>query len=1027
MKKKSLKKRRRSLSLLSVVLAVVMLIGASVPVGAGGKELSEEGNHEVNDQKLSDHGSRAGGLREGNYGISCGVLYDSTSADKGWQDIVDALEQSQTLGMSVQKIDAAGREDLPFCDVLYLTDSLTGLMYDTVRVRELVSYVENGGTLCVPNSLTCSFPLDFLGLASVRKIDDYPDKLKFPRVDGDLKEIQGLVSDFSDLYPHFYHFDEVLKREDYGYAAKVKTAKVLVKNRGRALYTVNRYGAGRVFWTNPLLPNTFNISGYSMTKRAENQQVFSHTTASMNQMFYSAIAAYAAKQKYGYALTRVYGYYGAPSLTWELHFEDIRGLAGHSMRDAIDITHKYQETPSFQLIHDAYTWNLRSETIACLPGESSSQLRFTNDRDEDAYSGGTHVQAGETWLTQDSIQNGGSYFDDASAFTLCAYEDVLDYDGDGRADLFTGSRDGGVYYYKGLGFSDRWKVEAKKNVTDAGGEPISVGRFSAPCLFDIDGDGYRDLLLGAGDGTISWYKGKGSLTFDARGTLIDASTGGCAFPRVADMNGDGTPDLLVGSDTGAIVLFFGSRAGDGSIYFSHSSMTSLAGACAHADLGTWLAPFPWDINRDGREDIVAGTEDGFFACLEQKEDGTFSFQKFLAQKDRNADGSRNLKTGNKSVPFLADLNGDGRTDLVAASVEFGVAVPIDSPCFPYREELAEDLTYAMNHFCYVGLHDYEPAYADPERQAEELRAHLAAMKSYGLPTEGIGVNEHTFRTGAGDSSHLLKEEYRAGLLWTVGCKVARMDGNAPEESAENVVSMPFYLVDDGEKTMLVENTSTCFYEDSWARDYSFKYGMPIHAYTHMDFLCQGGSRVDKAEEECRELADIREKYGYNFCSESDAARASAAAAHLDVSAEVRGGILTLTPSVDTKDFALYDEDVQRAVGVRVSFADSVDPDDFWTNAHVWHERGGDLFLGLDRAVTVSEGQKSSSPLMRVNMPADIRETEDTVTLDFQKDGMMQVVVRGHVSAPDSSWTVTKMGRNTMLTKFGRAASLTIRR
>ena len=51
----------------------------------------------------------------------------------------------------------------------------------------------------------------------------------------------------------------------------------------------------------------------------------------MNRLFYGGVASLAAKEKFGYALQRVYGYHGSPSMSWELHYEEITGIAHNSM------------------------------------------------------------------------------------------------------------------------------------------------------------------------------------------------------------------------------------------------------------------------------------------------------------------------------------------------------------------------------------------------------------------------------------------------------------------------------------------------------------------------------------------------------------------------------------------------------------------------------------------------------------------------------------------------------------------------
>ncbi|HBD87204.1 MAG TPA: hypothetical protein DC001_07235, partial [Clostridiales bacterium] len=153
---------------------------------------------------------------------------------------------------------------------IYPDKSLAGSA-DRAEIRDgLMDYVENGGSLFLTNEFYDFFPAEFIGAAGFEKIDGCPTDLTFPQVGDDLGELQTILSDFAGLYAQFADYPE-LSRYDYGYGATVSSATPIVTCGSLALYTMNRYGGGYVFFTNPLLPNPYAITGFSLEPRNEAQ------------------------------------------------------------------------------------------------------------------------------------------------------------------------------------------------------------------------------------------------------------------------------------------------------------------------------------------------------------------------------------------------------------------------------------------------------------------------------------------------------------------------------------------------------------------------------------------------------------------------------------------------------------------------------------------------------------------------------------------------------------------------------------
>lgn len=242
-----------------------------------------------------------------------------------------------------------------------------------------------------------------------------------------------------------------------------------------------------------------------------------------------------------------------------------------------------------------------------------------------------------------------------------------DVNGDGRADIVGFGQDG---VYTALGQPDGTFTTARRVVNNlaygAGGWRVDQ---HPRLLGDVNGDGLVDIV---GFGTAGVYTalGRSDGSFS---DVIKATTGTFGYGSNAgnwrlskhvrllgDVNGDGRVDIIAFGDAGVYVAL-GQPDGTFSSIGGGKPIVRNLGYNA----GGWrIGKHPrlvGDINGDGHTDIVGFGGAGVYICL-GKADGTFT-SPVLRLRDFgfNAGGWRS----SKHVRELADVNGDGRMDIVA--------------------------------------------------------------------------------------------------------------------------------------------------------------------------------------------------------------------------------------------------------------------------------------------------------------------------------------------------------------------------
>ncbi|MBX2992857.1 MAG: T9SS type A sorting domain-containing protein [Bacteroidetes bacterium] len=182
----------------------------------------------------------------------------------------------------------------------------------------------------------------------------------------------------------------------------------------------------------------------------------------------------------------------------------------------------------------------------------------------------------------------------------------VDIDNDGDVDLFTGMFDGTLKFFRNNGTPQNPQLVQSPFVTDT----IDVGNIAAPAFVDIDGDGDMDLFIGSQNGTIRFYRNIGSAStfipqLDTPSFLnIALGPNMNVTPTFCDIDGDGDVDLFFGAEDGRVEFYENIGSATNPQFVQR---TSSFGNTAQTQESV---PHFVDIDGDGDPDLFVGTRKG---------------------------------------------------------------------------------------------------------------------------------------------------------------------------------------------------------------------------------------------------------------------------------------------------------------------------------------------------------------------------------------------------------------------------------
>jgi hypothetical protein len=191
-------------------------------------------------------------------------------------------------------------------------------------------------------------------------------------------------------------------------------------------------------------------------------------------------------------------------------------------------------------------------------------------------------------------------------------------DGDGDMDMITGNADGTLSYFNNTAGPGKEPVFA---LGQSNYKKIDVGDFSAPQLFDLDGDGLPDLLIGNRKGTIVYYHNTGTLNIPEFTHITDSLGKVDVTDHNLDYDGLSTPfffkdhsgitGLIVGSKEGRVHYYkdIDSNLG-GRFTLSDSLLSNLCGVALPASYGITAAACIANLGDPEFMDLIVGNFSG---------------------------------------------------------------------------------------------------------------------------------------------------------------------------------------------------------------------------------------------------------------------------------------------------------------------------------------------------------------------------------------------------------------------------------
>jgi len=221
-----------------------------------------------------------------------------------------------------------------------------------------------------------------------------------------------------------------------------------------------------------------------------------------------------------------------------------------------------------------------------------------------------------------------------------------DFDKNGTIDFVSGTQLGDLLYYQNTGTKTAPFFTSKTT----GFSSFKSSIYTHPVFIDINKDGNMDVVTGALTGKLYCYINNNG-SFSENTTMFNfISVSGMSTPCFGDLNDDGAPDLIVGSEQSSDIHFYLNN-GDNTFTLNDQYIAGVT-------FSNYSVPVFSDIDNDGDLDLIIGESSGNITYYENT--GTKSSPVW----SENTTLFAGIKVGQNASPGFADIDGDGRKDMI---------------------------------------------------------------------------------------------------------------------------------------------------------------------------------------------------------------------------------------------------------------------------------------------------------------------------------------------------------------------------
>ena len=938
------------------------------------------------------------------------IIYDNSSSS--YLDIYQNYKQSLVVNIETEAIslDNLDQIDLSKYHMIYLDRSIIGKDVFNNFKNRIMDYVSKGGYLFLEDSFYNDFPLDFFGAKSFKKINTFPKNLKYPKVKENIQGMQNILKFFHEDIVSFFN-DKTLEDLDKGHGFVPSTAIPLAYSGDLALYGLNQVGKGYVFYANSILPNEDYITGFDLRRKDDSQQYFSFTFATGNFLFRNEFPAFISKELYGYAAKKVLGPYGRPAMAWQNHFEVTSAMGNGTMERWIDLLKEYHQIPSFSLARSPYEWGHWQESIVLHTnrGEDTNP-KYKGVEENSHYSSGKHLYSGKDYVALKKYKDYKSLGGNIN-IPYRAYPTVGDLNGDGILDIVSGSEDGYLYLF--LGKEEELEYQEKTKLKDTKGNPIHLGSYSAPVLYDINKDGLLDIIVGNGKGEVHLYTNVGNMIFKKTDTIIQNKNIKNLTPALGDIDGDNTPDLIVGDAKGNLYFHKGKWANN-TLTFPKEGIL-LKDSKGNTSFGKNIAPTLYDIDGDGKLELILGEASGYIKVYNIQFPNLI-LKGYIEGETYNLHGNKRLWGGYYSAPEFADIDRDGKVDLLVGQVEFGLPTPIDSPLFPYEKELRESIDYVNKNHIDIYPHVYFGKFKSHSQEVRELELHKEAFEYYKIPWENPGANQHTWDVNNISATQSFGSQMKQGIKWNSGFRPHERAGE-PSLSKDYIWYIPFRLAEglDTKDFILFSPAPHIPIMEKAYKNVS-TLDLPISHFYHIEYAINDEDWEKDLRYKAKVLDHIRNEKDYNFMTEPQMFQIFkwVMDSHIDI--------------VEDEDGYIIQSD-NNTVGIKFEPGEKIMKHHLSTDGDIYKRDGKNLYIGLNKKVKVYKSNEEDKPhIVRVNCPVDIEEKDDTKLIHIKGKGLQQIKIYAPkgLEVLNKDFHIKKIDDHYVLTRYGEPITLNIR-